>query len=107
MRFKEIMDEVKGVEFNVVRVEGPYYFEAVILRDGLPALAGKLKKFFGDQAYSSDKRFTPDEESAVEGFGGIREGQTLYFLKEKGHFYFAMLWPWSDEYHITVKLGWK
>jgi hypothetical protein len=44
-------------------------------------------------------------QQAIEDFGGIRDDQVLYFKKDNEYSFFAMLWPWTDEYHITVKIG--
>jgi hypothetical protein len=107
MQFEEIMNEIKGIEFDAVRVEDQYYFEAVILKDNLPELTGRLEKLFGKKLFPSDKKLTPDAEKTVAAFGGVRGDQTLYFLKEKDYSYFAMFWPWSDDCNITVKLGRK
>lgn len=107
MQFEEIMNEIKDIAFDTVRIKKEYYFEAVILKENLPALTEKLKKLFGEQLYSSGKKLPPDAEKAVADFGGIMPGQSLYFLKEGDSSYFAMLWPWADELHITLKLGWK
>ena len=107
MQFEEIMNEIKGIEFDAVRARDQYYFEAVILKDNLPALTERLKKLLGEQVFPSGKKLAPDVEKVVEDFGGITPGQTLYFLKENDCSYFAMLWPWSDESHVTLKLGRK
>ena len=107
MQFEEIMNEIKDIAFDAVRAKGQYYFEAVILKDNLPALTEKLEKLFGKQLFPSDKKLAPDAEKTVEAFGGITAEQTLYFLKENDYSYFAMLWPWSDESHTTIKLGRK
>ena len=105
MEFRDLMDEIKGVEFDIVRVESYYYFEAVILREKLPKLVEKLRKIFGEPLVPSAKELPANVKEAVGDFGGIRDDQTLYFRKDEGYSFFAMLWPWSDEYHITVKMG--
>ncbi|MFA5149002.1 MAG: hypothetical protein WC491_07770 [Candidatus Omnitrophota bacterium] len=107
MTFKDLMEEIKGIEFDTVRVDSYYYFEAVVLRDKLPSLKERLDKVFGEQVYPSKKKLAADIQQAIEDFGGIRDDQVLYFIKEKDYSYFAMLWPWTDEYHITVKVGRK
>lgn len=109
MQFKEIIDDIKGVGFNLVRAEDPYYFEAVILKDKLSLLAERLERLFGKPVFPSNKKpaVYVDIEKAVEDFGGVRLGQTLYFLEEKSCCYFAMFWPWSDDRSITVKIGRK
>ena len=107
MKFEEIMDGIKGIEFDPVRVKDQYYFEAIILRDKLPALTEKLEKLFGKQLVTSDNKLAPDAEKVAMAFGGVMGDQTFYFLKENEYSYFAMLWPWSDDCHITVKVGRK
>lgn len=107
MKFEEIMDEVKSIEFDTVRVKDRYYFEAVILRDKLPMLTERLEKLLGKQLCPPRRKLAPDVEKVVGAFGGVMGDQTLYFLKGKDYSYFAMLWPWSDDCHITVKLGRK
>ena len=107
MQFKQIIEEMKGVEFDLVRVESDYYFEAVILLDKLPVLTERLQKVFGGPLCPPAVKLPKDVEEVVEDFGGIRGEQALYFKKDKEYSFFAMLWPWSDEYHFTVKLGRK
>ncbi len=107
MKFEEIMDGIKGIEFDAVRVKNQYYFEAIILRDKLPVLTERLEKLFGKRLFPSDNRLPPDAEKVAGAFGGVMGEQTLYFLKENDYSYFAMLWPWSDDCHTTVKLGRK
>lgn len=105
MEFKQIIQEIKAVKFNVIRVESDDYLEAVILRDQLSLLIEKLEKTFGKPVLSSSAGLPKEIEDIIGDFGGTREDQTLYFMKDKKYSYFAMLWPWSDEYHITIKVG--
>lgn len=107
MKFEEMIDEIKGMEFDAVRVKDQYYFEAVILTAKAPALTEKLERFFGKQLCPPEKKLAPDAEKVSGDFGGVAGDQTLYFLKENDYSYFAMLWPWSDDCHITVKVGRK
>ncbi|MDD5270486.1 MAG: hypothetical protein PHE80_04770 [Candidatus Omnitrophica bacterium] len=107
MTFKELMEEVRAVDFDTVRVDSYYYFEAVVLRDKVPLLKEKLGKVFGEPVCPAKKKLGADIQQAIEDFGGIRDDQVLYFLKDKEFSYFAMLWPWTDEYHTTVKVGRK
>jgi hypothetical protein len=107
MTFKDLMEELKGIDFDAIRVDSYNYFEAVILRDRIPLLKEKLDKVFGEPVCPSEKKVSADIQQEIEDFGGIRDDQTLYFIKEKEYSFFAMLWPCTDEYHITVKIGRK
>jgi len=105
MEFKETIETIKKIGFDVIRVESPDYFEAVILRQKLPLLVEELQKIFGKSICPPVNELAKDVGEIVEDFGGIRGDQTLYFLKDRDIAYFVMLWPWSDEYHVTVKMG--
>ena len=63
MKFEEIMDRIKGIEFDAIRVKSQYYFEAIILRDKLPVLAERLEKLFGKQLCPPEKKLPPDAAS--------------------------------------------
>lgn len=105
MDFKQLIEEIKEIEFETVRVDDRYYFEAVISRDKVPSLTEKLTKAFGEPICPPEKEVPAEIQKQIEDLGGIRDDQVLYFLKEGGHVFFAMLWPWSNEYHITVEIG--
>ncbi len=38
-------------------------------------------------------------------FGGIRKGQTLYIKEFDNFSIMAMIWPWKDKYHSTLKMS--
>lgn len=38
-------------------------------------------------------------------FGGIRKGQTVYMKEYDNFSILAMLWPWKDKQHTTLKLS--
>ncbi|MFH1355156.1 MAG: hypothetical protein ABIH19_03300 [Candidatus Omnitrophota bacterium] len=105
MQFNKMIKELKEINFEEIRKEEGNYFEGVVLNSGLPRLIIALEKFFGLPAYPSEKELSPEAEAIVDNFGGVRSNQTLYFVNEDGKITFAMLWPWSDEEHITIKIS--
>ena len=104
MQFRELKAQVKSVEFDELRSERDNYFEAVITKDKLKNLTPKLKDFFGASIWPSKKKLPPQVEEAIKDFGGIIAGQTLYFNNHNQNVAFAMLWPWQDGKHTTVKI---
>ena len=105
MQFEKVKKQIQCVVFNDIRSDEPGYFEAVILKDKLQALTENLEISFGKAAFPSDSGLSVPMEQAVSEFGGIREGQTLYFWGTDHDCIFAMLWPWQDQQHITLKLA--
>ncbi|PIP20864.1 MAG: hypothetical protein COX40_02455 [Candidatus Omnitrophica bacterium CG23_combo_of_CG06-09_8_20_14_all_40_11] len=107
MQFNEIRKELEGLVFDMLRIDSDNYFEAVIEKNELAKLTARLERLFGSTVWPSDKRLSLQVQEMIEEFGGIRPGQTLYFWNEGKDAVFAMLWPWQDGYHTTVKIGRK
>ena len=107
MQFNELMSEVKGIGFSEVRKDADNYFEAVIVKDMVKILCQRLERFLGLPVWPGENRLSPQIEQAINEFGGIADGQTLYFCHQDNDIVFAMLWPWADGMCITVKVARK
>lgn len=107
MDFSELIKEVKAVSFEEVREDETSIFVGVLIKEKLPELTAILEKNFGGVTWPVKTALAPDVKLAIREFGGISAGQTLYFHKEETSAIFAMLWPWQDDQHITVKIGQK
>lgn len=107
IRFDELTTAVKTVSFDELRVDEPDYFEAVVLNVKLPSLTLELEKFFGVCVWPSKNALTAKINDVIKDCGGIMPNQTLYFWSEEGETIFAMLWPWRDGMHITLKISKK
>lgn len=101
MEFEQLKAIAKEGGFETLRVENENYLEAVLLKNKLEELMLKLDSFFGP----AQNKPSAQAQEAVGEFGGITKGQTLYFCQEGESFVFAMLWPWQDGEHITLKLA--
>lgn len=107
MEFAELKGEIKTIGFESVRLDGKDLFEAVVLKQNLTALVSKLDKFFGAPVWPSENPLPQQAKEVVKDCGGIWPGQTLYFWHQNNLAIFAMLWPWSDGEHTTLKCGYK
>ena len=87
-----------------MRTDNSNYFEAVFIKEELVKLNVRLKNFFGEPAWPSKDKFTSQMQEAIKDFGGIKDGQILYFKNEGVNSVFAMLWPWQDGLHTTIKI---
>ncbi|MBU1906473.1 MAG: hypothetical protein KJ923_05695 [Candidatus Omnitrophica bacterium] len=105
MQISELRKEIKSIKFDEVRKDTESYFEAVTLSLELPKLITILEKFFGLPVYPSKNELNSEAQAIADNFGGVRPNQILYFSNQEGEVIFAMLWPWSDEEHTTIKIG--
>jgi hypothetical protein len=105
MDFGKIRDHIKNFKLDISRADNDVYFEVVIRKEVLAEVIGALEDFFGTAAWPSGSRLSVDAEKIIKNFGGIREGQTLFFADKGGVRMFAMLWPWQDGERITIKIG--
>jgi len=104
MEFDKLKNEIKTIPFDALRCDADNNFEAVVVKDELEKLIARLQKFFGAPVFPSQDKLTFQMRQAVDGFGGIMPGQTLYFWNQGIETIFAMLWPWSDGERTTVKI---
>ena len=96
--------EIENIDFDLVRIDTDSYFEAVLLKNKLPQLVENLEKIFKAGKWPSEKEPPPEIEKIISGFGGVRGNQSLYFLREGQDYVCALLWPWQDQEHITLKI---
>ena len=106
MDFDNIKAEIKKIEPDTMRMDNEDYFEAVIGNARLEEMVRVLEGIFGAPAWPSGKKLSKDTQILIKNVGGLRKGQTLYFLNNgSGCSTFAMLWPWQDEKKITIKIS--
>ncbi len=102
--FDSLKDEVKKLGLELLRSDTGDYFEAVIIKEDLVELHGKLKIFLGEPARPPENKISSQVRKKINDCGGLMPGQTLYCKDEGGDFIFAMLWPWQDGKRVTVKI---
>ena len=106
MEFDKIKAEVKKMELDTTRMDSENYFEAIIGHARLEGVVRVLEGIFGAPAWPSDKKLSKDTQALIKSVGGLRKGQTLYFLNNRSEcLAFAMLWPWQDGERITIKMS--
>ena len=105
MEFDKIKAEVRKMELDTMRMDNENYFEAVIGHARLEGMVRVLEGIFGTPAWPSGKKLLKNMEKRIKNVGGLRKGQTLYFLNKEGCSAFVMLWPWQDGERITIKMS--
>jgi len=103
-QLNQYLIEIGKIDFQEIRINNKDYFEAIILKSKLADLITCLEETFGVAKYPSGKELSGHVKEVTDRFGGVRGGQSLYFLEEKECSAFVMLWPWQDGTHITLKI---
>jgi len=104
MDFSLIRNDIKKLSFDACRTDSENFFEGVIFKVELEKLNLRLKNFLGEPVFPSKDRLPRKAQEAADSFGGIMDGQTLYYKNEGNDSVLAMLWPWKDGQRTTVKI---
>lgn len=104
MQFNELKEQIKNVGLNDVRKDSENYFEAVVAKDNMKELINRLDNFFGKPVWPSRVGLSFQMQETIKEYGGIVNGQTLYFSNQDSKVIFAMLWPWENGKYTTVKI---
>ena len=105
MDFSELLDRLKVLPLKENRFSLKNFLEVTFNTGQEPAILEALTAFFGPPFKPAGKVMQDDDSFDFIGkFGGIRLKQTLFFKKEGEITYYAMLWPWSDQTTITLKV---
>ena len=105
MDFEKIKSDIKNKPLDNMRVDNDMYFEVVVIKENVGEIMQLLEGAMGKPAWPSKDKLTKDIQSLADKFGGLRKGQTLFFLNKDGVSLFAMLWPWQDGKRVTIKFG--
>lgn len=104
MRFRQIKEEIKRVGLKDTDTDCDNLFEGIVRKEKVGKVTRKLEDFFGEPAWPSKSRLSLQMENLIKQYGGIMQGQTLYLSSKQNEVVFAMLWPWKDGEHTTVKI---
>ena len=104
MDFDAIRRDMKEFSFETLRNDCDNFFEGVIFQQEIDKLKVQLGNLFGEPVYPSKNRLALNVRKTVDGLGGIMPGQVLYHKSLGTENIIAMLWPWKDGQHTTVKI---
>ena len=105
MEFTEIKAQIRNLSPDSIRVDDDCYLEAVFNKESIGRVMKALEEILGKPLRPSQDKIPGDTQKLIDGFGGLRKGQTLFFSNKDGVSLFAMLWPWQDGENTTIKLG--
>jgi len=101
----EMMRRCETFKISERRSNSPEYKELVFLNKDLDQWRSLLEEIFGPESKPVGKEPTAEDKKVTGAYGGIHSNQALFKKKEGDHIFIAMLWPWGDRQHTTLKLA--
>lgn len=103
MNPKDIVSKLTSLSISEKRQITDEYGEIVVLNT--PELDKLLIDTFGPAIKKYSEKPNTEALNLTKQYGGIRNNQALFRLNFATHVLVAMLWPWDDKQHITVKIA--
>ncbi len=93
--------------FNIheKRSESGSYFECVYKNKDIAGVEKAISDSFGPAAKPPEAPPAKEDSRLTKDHGGIFKGQTLYKKDIGDSIIIAMLWPWQDNTHTTLKVA--
>ncbi len=104
MNYNDFLEQIKELEFEELREDQPEYMEFVIRTNHLNRLSSIFESYYGAAHASPEKKPSRRAKKYAGPYGGIKKGQTLYYLDKVEVFHCALLWPWGNGEATTVKI---
>ncbi len=104
MTFQELLGAIQDLRIEEKRSSTDDYLEVVVARPALASLHQILTAYFGKPLKAEGHHACREATRWAKAYGGVREDQTLYCLREEAHESLALLWPWGGGERVTVKV---
>lgn len=105
LMLSQLDNKIMSLNIFKKRKTSPTYREVVFFNKDAKKwnriLSGKLGAPVKSKWNGHDKSL----ERLTRKFGGIRKGQTVYVKEYDDFSVVAMIWPWKDKQHSTLKLS--
>lgn len=105
MTLPDLVKALKKLPFDEIRKEYQGYFEFVIKVDALGSVYPLFAEFYGTPFKPAGMAPSPKAQQITKNYGGIQAQQTLYYVNREGLSDCAMIWPWNDGKHATIKMA--
>ncbi len=103
--FSELAGRLKKTKIDECRKTSPGYLELVLSLENLKQVYPALEEYFGPPFKPAGVVPTKEALLRSEPYGGIEKQQILYYVERDGVSNCAMIWPWQDKTHATVKVA--
>ena len=105
MTFPELVEKLKKFPFDEIRKESDGYFEFVLSVKHLLTLYPIFEIYYGVPFKPAGIAPSSTAQDVTKVYGGIQTQQTLYYVRRGSISDCAMIWPWNDGTHATVKMA--
>ena len=102
---KEIMEKCSGLNIDEQRSITDEYAELVFLNKEIGAWRKVLSDILGPEAKPAGAEPSESDLDLTKDYGGIHSNQTLFMKAVEEGSIIAMLWPWQDGVHTTLKMA--
>ena len=105
MTFPELISQLKKFPFDEIRKEYDGYFEFVVSVSNLVQLYPIFESYYGVPFKPAGIKPSSQAQDMAKHYGGIQTQQTLYYVSRGSISDCAMVWPWNDGTHVTIKMA--
>ena len=101
----KLKDRLKKIALYEERVIDSDYIEVVYFSKDHSFFEDILSSLFGKPVKDSGQAPNKSVKLLAQAYGGVFENQILYCTENETRPVIAMLWPWQDREHITLKVA--
>jgi hypothetical protein len=105
LKMTEVLGSIDHLTVDEKRKFTDDYVELVLLSSEASLWTAVLEKAFGPAMKPAGKAPAKEDREASKLFGGVWKDQTLYQAKISEETVVAVLWPWQDDAHVTLKMA--
>ena len=105
MKLSEIIERFGDLAIHAKRASADDYCELVFHSKDTAQWCKAITGVLGSAVKPSNIKPTKEDLRIADAYGGIQAGQTLFKKDFEGHSIIAMLWPWQDQAHTTLKIA--
>jgi len=104
LTISEILEKCGQLKIAEERASSRGYCEQIIFADEIDQWIKALTDILGSAVKPAGQKATPQYFSKTVDYGGILDNQTLFYKKFEDKSILAMLWPWKNKIHVTLKI---
>lgn len=105
MNINDILEKGKTLDIYEKRSCTDQYAELVFESRQKDKWDNILTSTLGPAVKPAGKKPSAEDQELAKSYGGIYGNQVLYRKEFDGNIIIAMLWPWQDGIHTTLKLA--
>jgi hypothetical protein len=105
MTINEIFEKLSVLDVKKKRSHEEDYLELVFFKKDIHAWERELKEIMGQALKPFGKKPSGEHGKLAKPYGGIRANQSLYKRNFGKYDVVAMIWPWGNGQHMTLKMA--